>query len=301
MIKKGLGKGLGALFSVYEDDEKEFKNIETYEANTKVANEGENINNLPIEMIIRNENQPRKNFDEESLKELAESIKTYGVIQPIIVSKNFDKYIIIAGERRFRATKIAGLKEIPVIIKEYTPRQIKEIAIIENLQREDLNPIETAKAIKEVMTEYNLTQDEMADRLGKSRSNITNTLRLLQLEKEVISLIEEKKLTAGHARTLVVVTDKNKQIKLAKEVAEKGLSVRELENLVKDIVNPPKKKIKTKQQISLELQDLVESMQRVFSTKVGVIGNDTKGRISIDYFSRDDLDRIVELVEKLSK
>ena len=300
MIKKGLGKGLGALFSVYDEAAEETKTIEAYEEKTKAVNVGTNEGALEIALanIKQNPNQPRKNFDVDALEELAESIKVHGVIQPIIVTKTTgEDYIIIAGERRYRAAKIAGLTSIPAIVKKYTDRQIKEIALIENMQREDLNPIETAKGLKQVMVEYKMTQDELAERIGKSRSAIANTLRLLTLEPEVVMLVEQGSLSAGHARALVALTDAPKQIMLARMASGEKMSVREVEQKVKDLLTPsaPKKRLVREQ--SMELRELVEEMQRAFATKVSVVGNDNKGRFSIDYFSKDDLDRICEIVE----
>ena len=256
---------------------------------------------LEISKVKPNPNQPRKNFDPEALNDLAASIKVHGIIQPIVVNKepNGD-YLIIAGERRWRAANICGLKTVPVIIKNYTSKQVKEISLIENLQREDLNPIEAARAIKELMEEYGLTQETVSERIGKSRSNIANTLRLLTLYPDVIKMVEDGKLSSGHARCLVVIEDQNTQIKLAQSVVSKNLSVRDLEKVVKNITNPSKKVvIKTEQ--SLELKELINQMQKTFATKVSAIGNDTKGRIYIDYYSRDDLDRIAELLEILNK
>jgi len=300
MIKKGLGKGLDALFSVYEDDDKQTEQIQKYEEKHNIKQEEVGVLEIELSKIQANPNQPRKNFDQTALEELRDSIKIHGVIQPIVLAKHIDGgYIIIAGERRFRASQMAGLKTIPAIVKDYTERQIKEIALIENLQREDLNPIETAKALKDVMTEYNMTQDEIADRIGKSRSSIANTLRLLSLSSDVMKLVENGKLSAGHARTLVVITDKKAQYLLALKASEDKMSVRDLEKAVKDVLNPPVKKKKLDREQSLELKELVSDMQRVFSTKVSVLGSDHKGRIYIDYFSKDDLNRIADLMEYL--
>ena len=299
MIKKGLGKGLDALFSVYDDDDKVLDHIEKYEQKNNVDKTNDGILEIEMGWIVANPNQPRKKFDENSLKELADSIKQHGVIQPIVVTKVDDKYMIIAGERRFRASQIANKKTIPAIVKNYTERQIKEISIIENLQREDLNPIETAKAIKDLMLQYNVTQEEVADRIGKSRSAISNTLRLLTLQPEVIALVESGSLSAGHARTLVSVADAKTQITLANKAKNGQMSVRDLEDAVKKTLNPPAKKKPIEKQQSLELQELVDNMQRVFATRVSILGNDNKGRIYIDYFNRDDLDRICELIEKI--
>ena len=302
MIKKGLGKGLDALFSVYEDDDNQVEQIQKYEEKHNIKQEEVGVLEIELSKIKANPNQPRKNFDQTALEELRDSIKIHGVIQPIVLAKHIDGgYIIIAGERRFRASQMANLKTIPAIVKDYTERQIKEIALIENLQREDLNPIETAKALKDVMTEYNMTQDEIADRIGKSRSSIANTLRLLSLSSDVMKLVEDGKLSAGHARTLVVITDKKAQYLLALKASEDKMSVRDLEKAVKDILNPPVKKKKLDREQSLELKELVSDMQRVFSTKVSVLGSDHKGRIYIDYFSKDDLNRIADLIEYLRK
>ena len=301
MIKKGLGKGLDALFSVYEeDDNKQAEQIKKYEEKNNIKQADSGVLEVELTKIKPNPNQPRKNFDQTALEELMESIKIHGVIQPIVLANHIDGgYIIIAGERRFRASQMAKLKTIPAIIKDYTERQIKEIALIENLQREDLNPIETAKALKDVMLEYDMKQDEIADRIGKSRSAIANTLRLLSLSAEVMKLVEEGKLSAGHARTLVVISDKKAQYTLALKASEDKMSVRDLEKAVKDVLNPPVKKKKLDRNQSLELKELVSDMQKVFSTKVSVLGSDHKGRIYIDYFSKDDLNRICELVEYL--
>lgn len=232
---------------------------------------------------------------------MASSIKIHGIVQPIVVNKQSnDEYLIIAGERRWRAANICGLKTVPVIVKNYTDKQVKEISIIENLQREDLNPIEAARAIKELMDEYGLTQEAVSERIGKSRSNIANTLRLLTLYPDVIKMVEEGKLTSGHARCLVVIDDKSQQIKLAQAVVSKNLNVRDLEKLVKNYTNPTKKVVVREEQ-SLELKELINQMQKTFATKVSAIGNDNKGRIYIDYYTRDDLDRIAELLELLNK
>ena len=259
------------------------------------------VSEIEIEKIKPNPNQPRKNFDTEALNELASSIKMHGIVQPIVVNDMGDgRYMIIAGERRWRAANICGLKTVPAVVRNYTDKQVKEISIIENLQREDLNPIEAAKAIKELMDEYGLTQEVVADRIGKSRSSIANTLRLLTLYPDVLKMVEDGKLSAGHARCLVVIEDKNQQIKLAQLTVNKNLSVRELEKAVKNLENPQKRHIVMPEQ-SLELKELIIQMQKTFATKVSAIGNDNKGRIYIDYYTRDDLDRIAELLELLNK
>ena len=284
--KGGLGKGLGALIASY-DEYDDFK-------------DKEGTNDIEITKIFANPNQPRRNFDESALNELATSIKTHGVIQPLIVNNQKDgTYMIIAGERRYRASKIAGLDKIPCIVKDYSEKQIKEIAIIENLQREDLNPIESARAIRQLMDEYNMTQEVVSERIGVSRSNIANTLRLLALCPEVIKLVEENRLSAGHARCLVPIQNYSQQIKLAMSACDNKLSVRVMERLVKNVLNPKTPAHKIVQEQSIELKELVNEMQRTFATKVSVMGNDKKGRIYIDYYSRDDLDRISELITLL--
>ena len=258
------------------------------------ADSDEKVYQLSIDMIDPNANQPRKHFDKDALNELADSIKIHGVIQPIVVTPVGKRYMIIAGERRWRASKLVGLNNIPAIIREYTSKEISEVSIIENLQREDLNPMEQARAIKSLIDAYGLTQEDVAKRLGKSRPLIANTIRLLNLEPEVIQMIEEGKLTAGHARSLVVVNDRESQIKLAKQVATRKLTVRDLERAVKN----SQKKVQMKTTQSVELKQLVQDMQRVYSTKVSVIGNDNRGRIYIDYYSQDDLQRFYDLLDK---
>lgn len=261
----------------------------------------ENITSLNIDDVYGNPHQPRKYFENSALYELAESIKLHGVIQPIVVCKTANKYMIIAGERRFRASKIAGLTTIPAIIKHYSEKQIKEVSLIENLQREDLNPIETAEAMKQLMDEFNLTQEELAERLGKSRSSVANTLRLLSLAPEVSILVADGKLSAGHARTIITIP-KDKQRAFANKIIAEDLSVREVEKLVKAYLTPHEEKPKkAKPDLSKELRDMIDRMQRCLGTKVTAIGNDNKGRIYVDYYTRDDLDRIYELLVKIEK
>lgn len=295
---KGLGRGLNSLLSIY-DDEDDVK-VTTSSAQN-VQNSGESIQEIDINKIKANPNQPRKVFEEEPLKELAQSIKLHGIIQPIVVNKEDDgTYMIIAGERRYRASKLAGLDKIPAIIKNYAEKQVKEVALIENLQRENLNPIEAARAVKDLMEVYSLTQDAIADRIGKSRPAITNMLRLLSLDTEVIKLVEANRLSAGHARCLVVIPDKLLQVKLAKTACDNKMSVRDLEKAVKEILEPKQEKKKQESQ-SLELKELIANMQRTFATKVTALGNDRRGRIYIDYYSKDDLDRIQALIESMRR
>lgn len=332
---KGLGRGLASLLGMNELDVKpvqtEIKQ-ESVSAPTTAKNEGaqaiisdkckkmmnlvdekasklaapEHVQLDPSARIIAiqisikdidpNYEQPRKHFDEAALNDLAESIKIHGVIQPIVVVRMGMRFMIIAGERRFRAAKMAGLNTIPAIIKNYSPQQIREISLIENLQREDLNPIEAARAIKQLMEEFNMTQETAADRIGKSRSAIANTLRLLTLDSRVISLIEDGRLSAGHGRALAVIDNQTEQYNLASKAAESKLSVREMEKLVRELLNPKPAPVK-QQEDCPELKELVANMQRTFATKVGALGNGRKGRIYIDYYTKDDLDRICELVK----
>ena len=292
-MKSGLGRGLDSLLKVY-DEETEPKKVSSEIATNYNMRRGD-IEKIDIEKVYANPNQPRKTFDKDSLNELAESIKLHGLIQPIIVNKTNDGYMIIAGERRFRACKICGIKEIDAIVKNYTEKQIAEIAIIENLQREDLNPVEIAKGIRKLMDEYGLTQEKVSERLGKSRSAIANTIRILSLYPEVLELVEKGKVSFGHAKILVSITDYTTQILLAKKIAKDKLTVRDLEKEVDAILGNKKKK-KASKLPSHELQDFISEMQRKLGTKVSVIGNDKKGRIYIDYYSQDDLDRIYDVV-----
>ena len=296
--RKGLGRGLDSLLGIFDrDDDVIVKKSPLSDKKSEKQEIKLDTTEIDISLIDNNVEQPRKNFDPTALKELAESIKTYGVIQPILVVPKKDRYMIVAGERRFRASKLAGLKKIPAVVREYTEQQVQEISLLENIQREDLNPIETAKAMKELLTNYGWTQEELADRLGKSRPVVANFIRLLSLCPEVIALIESGKLSAGHARSLVVVTDPAVQLKLAKEAVTKKITVRDMEKAVKELNNPkPKKK---PEELSIEMKDLIGTMQRKFSTKVNVIGNNKKGRIYIDYYNSDDLDRIYDLITRL--
>ena len=297
--KKGLGRGLSALLSDSEQ-EYDFSFRDDSGEKTEAAATGETPRELPLTQIDPNVNQPRKNFDEVALSELANSIRIHGVISPIIVVMQPNgRYMIIAGERRWRASKRAGLLTIPAIVRDYTPQQVKEISLIENLQREDLNPIETAAAIKQLMDEYRYTQEQVADRIGKSRPAVANTLRLLTLTKPVTDLVASGKLSPGHARCLVVVTDPEDQFKLASMGVDNRVTVRDFEKIVKNYLNPKPAKPKVEQ--SVELKDMISRMQRTFATKVSALGNDKKGRIYIDYYNRDDLDRICDILETIEK
>ena len=270
--KIGLGKGLSALFSETEEDYG--KSLLFDEAPTQ---KGEGVTEIDVSSIFANPNQPRKVFDEGALKELADSISKHGVIMPIIVNKSGDRYMIIAGERRFRASKLAGLKKVPVIVKTYNERQIKEISLIENLQREDLNPIEAATAMRSLMDEYGMTQEDLADRIGKSRSAIANTLRLLNLAPEVIKMVANGVLSAGHARALISVPQAD-QIRIAESAVKEEISVRDVEKRVREYFAPPEEKAKkkVKMELSAELKELIVDMQRVLGTRVNAIGNDKR-------------------------
>ena len=290
---RGLGRGLSALFSDTEEDY--LQSGQTEETPAGGATE------IDISLVFPNPTQPRKAFDENALRELADSISRHGIVQPIVVNRSDDRFMIIAGERRWRAAKLAGLAKVPCIVKEYTERQIKEIALIENLQREDLNPVEAAQAMRQLMDDYGLTQDELADRLGKSRSTVANALRLLTLSQDVIKLLIADKLTAGHARALVTLPQ-TAQYAIALQAVDNKWSVREVEQKVRDYFNPPEekklaRKERQRQELSADLRDLVSRMQRGLGTKVAAIGNDRKGRIYIDYYTPDDLDRISQLLE----
>lgn len=307
-MKRGLGKGLEALLAIYDTEEAEKNSQPTSEqvqdvvkdvapVQTNTATKQGGVTKININEIYPNPNQPRKTFDQESLDELAESIKVHGLIQPIIVNKMDDGYLIIAGERRFRACKLAGLSEIDAIVKNYSGRQIAEISIIENLQREDLNPIEIAKSLQKLMQEYNITQEQVAERIGKNRSSIANYLRLLSLYPEVINMVEKGKVSHGHAKCLVSITDYPTQLMLAKKAAQNKLTVRALEKEIDLILGKDKAK-KPAKLPSHELTAFVEELQRKLGTKVTLLGNDKKGRIYIDYYSQDDLDRLYDVILK---
>lgn len=300
-MKRGLGKGLEQLLAIYDTETPTPQPtnprpyVEPVNSVDRYTQSQGDSTKLDINLIYPNPNQPRKNFDKESLEELAESIRVHGLIQPIIVNKMDDGYLIIAGERRYRACKIAGVKEVDAIVKNYSDRQIAEISIIENLQREDLNPIEIAKSIQKLMQEYNITQESVASRLGKSRSAVANYVRLLGLYPEVMDLVERGKISFGHAKCLVSITDYPTQLYLAKKVAQEKLTVRGLEKEINSILGNDKKR-KGNNSISSELRNFVEELQRKLGTKVSIIGNDKKGRIYIDYYSVDDIDRLYDII-----
>lgn len=281
MMKKGLGKGLGALIT-----------------SADTQNNESDIKELKINEIEPNINQPRKHFDNDKLQQLAESIKQHGVVQPIIVKKEDDTYRIIAGERRWRASRLAGLTSVPVIIREVSSKQLMEIALIENLQREDLNPLEEAQAYDRLMKEYQLTQEEIANTVGKSRPAIANSLRLLGLPDEILAMLVSEELSSGHARALLSLEDKELQFKAAKEILEKNLSVRETEKLVKKLMTRSKPKAVKKNE---EFQNIEEKLKDIFGTKVKLVNNNKRGKIMIEYYSNDELERILELVDSIKK
>ncbi len=289
-MKPSLGRGLDSLLRAF-DEESTTTNNET----SKFAMRQGEVSKIPLNKVYANPNQPRKTFDKESINELSDSIRVHGLIQPIIVNEMPDGYMIIAGERRFRASKQCGLKEIDAIVKKYTAKQVAEISIIENLQREDLNPVELAKGIKKLMEEHDLTQEKVAERLSMSRSAVANSLRILTLYPEVIELVEKGKISFGHAKVLVSVNDYASQILLAKKIAKDKLTVRDLEHEVSNYTGIKLQKKKMNMPSS-ELQDFISELQRKLGTKVSVIGNDKKGRIYIDYYSQDDLDRLYEII-----
>lgn len=308
--KRGLGKGLGAFFG-----DEVVQEAENQESSSTVQKTNANVQEAPVkteetakEITIKlskiepNREQPRKDFNEEQLNELADSIRQYGVLQPLLVQKKGDYYEIVAGERRWRAAKIAGLKEVPVVIREYNEQQAVEIALIENVQREDLNPIEEAMAYQRLMQEFHLKQEEIAERVSKNRSTITNSIRLLNLEPDVQKMLVENLISSGHARALLAVEDPDAQLKLAQRIVQEKLSVREVEKAVKLLGKTPKEKKKSQTDEALELifKNLEERMKTVMGTKVNISRKDkSKGRVEIEYYSESELERIVELIESI--
>lgn len=290
--KRGLGRGLNALINTGSDIEVKEKSKDNNDNKEVFVN---------ISLVEPNRNQPRKEFDKEALSELAASIKQYGILQPIMVQKNGDMYEIIAGERRWRAAKEAGLKEVPVIVRDYDKQKIMEISIIENIQRENLNPIEEAMAYQCLMEEYGLKHDELADKVSKNRSTITNSMRLLRLSENIQQMIIDGKISTGHAKVLLSVENKEEQEKIAAELISKSLSVRELEKLVKKYIKPRKKK-ENKDTIdySLFYKEYEDKLKDILGTKVQINTKDkNKGRIEIDYYSAAELERIVELLNTI--
>lgn len=296
------GKGLGAVFG--DDVVNEVKNEKKAQSDHKQEQDVSRETLIKISLIEPNREQPRQNFEDDSLNELAESIKMYGILQPLLVQKKGDFFQLIAGERRWRAAKIAGLKEVPVIVGEYSKQQTMEIALIENVQRADLNPIEEAMAYQRLIEEFNLTQEEIGVRVSKNRSTVTNSLRLLKLHKDIQAMLIEGLISNGHARALLSLDDMEKQMMIAKLIIEKGLSVREVEKLVKSISKPEQKKEKKDEEkdLSFIFQDLEERMKNIMGTKVLIHRKDkNKGRIEIEYYSETELERIVELIETIKE
>lgn len=294
MAAKGLGKGLDALIPVGSTDTKR-KNTE----NSSTEKEPETI--VKITKIEPNREQPRKNFDEDALQELADSIKQFGLLQPILVQDRKTYYEIIAGERRWRAAKLAGLKEVPVIIRDYTEQEIVEISLIENIQREDLNPIEEALAYKRLLTEFNLKQDEVAERVSKSRTAVTNSMRLLKLCDEVQQMIIDDMITTGHARALIMIENPEEQYAIAQKVFDEKLSVRDVEKLVKNLNKPEKVKKEIVEDKSLDViyQDIEEKLKQSLGLKAVIAskGNGA-GKLEIEFYNHDDLDKIIDLLTK---
>ena len=293
-VKRGLGKVLDAMIPIPDSgasDKAAAGKPEEKAAETIVR----------ITQVEPNREQPRKNFDEDALQELADSIKQFGLLQPILVQDRKTYYEIIAGERRWRAAKLAGLKEVPVIIRDYTEQEIVEISLIENIQREDLNPIEEAQAYKRLLTEFNLKQDEVAERVSKSRTAVTNSMRLLKLCDEVQQMIIDDMLSTGHARALISIEDPEQQYTIAQKIFDEKLSVRDVEKLVKNLNKPekPKKVAEGDSSLDVVYQDVAEKLKQSLGTKVDISSKgDGAGKIEIEFYNHDDLDRIIDLLTR---
>ncbi|MCQ2523053.1 MAG: ParB/RepB/Spo0J family partition protein [Lachnospiraceae bacterium] len=288
--KKGLGRGLDVLIPPSEVKEDKVAKEEV----AKAKADGHDQTLVKISMVEPNREQPRKTFNEDKIDELAESVKQYGILTPLIVQDRGSYYEIVAGERRWRAARKAGLKEVPVIIKNYSDQEIAEISLIENIQREDLNPIEEAKAYKRLLTEFKLTQDEVASKVSKSRSTITNSMRLLKLCDKVQEMLIQELISEGHARALISVEDPDKQFEIAQKIMDEKLSVREIEKLVKNIDKPEKIKPQINKELEVFYKDIAEKLKQSYGTKVQISGKgDGTGKIEIEFYSNDDLDRIV--------
>lgn len=297
-VKKGLGKGLGNLIPESDKEAQKTKVVEkVVEKKVIVKEPAETI--VKINEVEPNKNQPRRTFDEDALLELAESIKQHGVIQPLIVKKRDKYYEIIAGERRWRAAKMAGLKEIPIVIKDLSDQEIMEVALIENIQREDLNPIEEAQAYQRLIKEYNYKQDELAERVSKSRVAVTNSMRLLKLDERVQKMIIDDMISAGHARALLAITDSEKQYTIAMKVFDEKLSVRETEKLIKNLDKQVKPKVNMPPENDFIYRDIENKLKESMGTKVIIHNKDNnKGKIEIEYYSQDDFERIVDILKK---
>lgn len=307
--KSGLGRGLDALFpeKTVQSKPKIVKTVKEekkVEVDTKKSSQQETSNGermMKISMIEPNREQPRKKFDEDALQELSESIKQYGILQPLLVSDKKDYYEIVAGERRWRAAKMAGLKAVPVVVKEFSTQEIVEISLIENIQREDLNPVEEAMAYKRLIDEFHLKQDEIAERVSKSRTAVTNSMRLLKLDSRVQQMMVDEMISAGHARAILAISDPEQQYNAAMKVFDEKLSVRETEKLVKSILTPTKKKpVVSNPTEDAIYESLEEKMKGITGTRVFIHRKkNNKGKIEIEYYSRDDLDRIIDLFESI--
>lgn len=294
--RNGLGKGLDSLIpNKAEKVSNSDKKAENKKTDEQVTGSGEIL--VKINQVEPNREQPRKEFDEDSLMELADSIKQFGILQPLLVQKKKDYYEIIAGERRWRAAKMAGIKEVPIIVKEYTDQEIVEISLIENIQRENLNPIEEAMAYKRLLEEFNLKQDEVAERVSKSRTAVTNSMRLLKLSVRVQQMIIDDMISTGHARALLAIDDEEQQYQLANRIFDEKLSVRETEKIVKALKNPKKEIKKEKIERTFVYDNIEEQMKNIIGTKVSVNPKaNGKGKIEIEYYSEQELERIYDLI-----
>ena len=295
-LKRGLGKGLDSLIPTNVMMESEVKHS-TVSTASSPEEEKDGTLMVKLSKVEPNREQPRKNFDEDSLQELAESLKQFGMLQPILVQNRGDYYEIIAGERRWRAAKIAGLKEVPVIVRELTDQEIVEISLIENIQREDLNPIEEAQAYKRLLTEFHLKQDEVAERVSKSRTAVTNSMRLLKLCDEVQKMVVDDMISTGHARALISIEDPEEQYLIAQKIFDEKLSVREVEKLVKDLHKPPKPPKEENKTLQAIYQEISERLKRSLSTKVSVSAKQNgAGKIEIEFYNHEDLERLLERI-----
>ena len=295
---RGLGKGLDSLIPDAVGEAKVKKEAVETKAVGDAVEKNQQETLVKITAVEPNRKQPRKNFDEDSLQELSDSIKQVGLIQPILVQDRKDHYEIIAGERRWRAAKLAGLKEVPVIIRDYTEQEIMEISLIENIQREDLNPIEEAQAYKRLLTEFNLKQDEVAERVSKSRTAVTNSMRLLKLTDKVQQMVIDEMITTGHARALLGVEDPEEQYEIAQRIFDQKLSVREVEKLVKNLHKPEKPK-KPSDDMTMQViyQDIEDKLKQRLSTKVTVTSKgEGSGKIEIEFYNHEDLDRLLDII-----
>ena len=295
-LKRGLGKGLDSLIPTNVMMESEVKHA-TVSTASSPEEEKDGTLMVKLSKVEPNREQPRKNFDEDSLQELAESLKQFGMLQPILVQNRGDYYEIIAGERRWRAAKIAGLKEVPVIVRELTDQEIVETSLIENIQREDLNPIEEAQAYKRLLTEFHLKQDEVAERVSKSRTAVTNSMRLLKLCDEVQKMVVDDMISTGHARALISIEDPEEQYLIAQKIFDEKLSVREVEKLVKDLHKPPKPPKEENKTLQAIYQEISERLKQSLSTKVSVSAKQNgAGKIEIEFYNHEDLERLLERI-----